>query len=475
MPFTPTALSNLWGWWKTDAGLTMVGSDVGTLADQSGNGRTLVGLSGKEVNVQTNALNGFSALVSRNGSESLMRTQSGVNFPDVASSGCTIYIVAAQEWTNDEDGVFLSTGDTQGFRQPTIRRFGIASDVQAGAITDSSSAPTLGITDGTFYTIRLRLDTNNTYIAVNNASEYGTGRNGSPAAYVAAQLFLFGKLSGSDICNKKIVEVIVYTGDKTGNDSALVEYYLQQKYNHFTWTDPIPTYTETAVINFPTLPTKTVGDADFAPGATSNSPAPITYTSSNLAVATIVSGNINIVGAGTSTITASQGATTGYSAAADATQTLTVNSNNSNSNSMANEIFGSSVYIQQSDDGSTNWKTLICREGGELNLSSDIRERITQCGTIQTPGPVKGTISIDGVADSSPSGTQISHQDIAGIVVNRTKKYFRVTDNPTTVGDSNVFAQAAGYYSSLRIGLPVDDAVDYSAEIVLSGTIGVTP
>lgn len=71
--------------------------------------------------------------------------------------------------------------------------------------------------------------------------------------------------------------------------------------------------------------TKYTGVADYSPAtsATSGTNA-ITYTSSDLDVATIVSGNIHIVGVGTTTITASQTASTNYNAAADVTQSLTV-------------------------------------------------------------------------------------------------------------------------------------------------------
>ena len=55
------------------------------------------------------------------------------------------------------------------------------------------------------------------------------------------------------------------------------------------------------------LPDKTYGDPDFNGGATSlNTTNPIIYTSSNPLVATIVAGNIHIVGSGTADITASQ-------------------------------------------------------------------------------------------------------------------------------------------------------------------------
>ena len=77
-------------------------------------------------------------------------------------------------------------------------------------------------------------------------------------------------------------------------------------------------------ISFASLPTKTYGDADFGSGATASSGLAVTYASSNTDVATIVSGNIHIVGAGTSTITASQVGDSYTNAAADVTQLLTV-------------------------------------------------------------------------------------------------------------------------------------------------------
>ncbi len=79
-------------------------------------------------------------------------------------------------------------------------------------------------------------------------------------------------------------------------------------------------------ITFLPLPAKTYGDPDFYPGATStNNTIPITYTSSNTTVAIIVNGQIHIIGAGTSTITASQNGNSSYTAANPVSQLLTVN------------------------------------------------------------------------------------------------------------------------------------------------------
>ncbi len=87
---------------------------------------------------------------------------------------------------------------------------------------------------------------------------------------------------------------------------------------------PTPTIIYTQTINFPALTTKAVGDADFAPEASATSSLPVSYSSSNTAVATITNGNIHVVGTGTTVITASQAGNGLYNAAKSITQSLTV-------------------------------------------------------------------------------------------------------------------------------------------------------
>jgi hypothetical protein len=101
----------------------------------------------------------------------------------------------------------------------------------------------------------------------------------------------------------------------TGNNTSNTVFDVYSTLNAFyVGKNPNP-----QSLTFNPLPVKTYGDADFAPGAVStNNVIPIAYTSSNTAVATIVSGNINIVGAGAADITAKQGTL-------QLTRTLTVN------------------------------------------------------------------------------------------------------------------------------------------------------
>lgn len=113
-------------------------------------------------------------------------------------------------------------------------------------------------------------------------------------------------------------------------DGVLIKFEFTSGYGNNIYIDDI-NFTYSTLLNqtitFNTLPTKVVGDADFAPGAIASSGLAVSYTSSNTSVATIVNGNIHIVGAGTSTITASQSGNSSYAAASSVSQTLTTNAN----------------------------------------------------------------------------------------------------------------------------------------------------
>ncbi|MXV14996.1 cadherin-like beta sandwich domain-containing protein, partial [Hufsiella ginkgonis] len=118
------------------------------------------------------------------------------------------------------------------------------------------------------------------------------------------ELTLSGKPITYQIPGKSITRLI----EVTAEDNAYVtRYNLRFKFQQ--------------TITFNSL-SKNYGDADFV-AATVSTSAPLTYTSDNPAVATIVSGKVHIAGPGTANITASQSGLADYSPAS-LTQTLTV-------------------------------------------------------------------------------------------------------------------------------------------------------
>ncbi|QHT69422.1 6-bladed beta-propeller [Rhodocytophaga rosea] len=79
------------------------------------------------------------------------------------------------------------------------------------------------------------------------------------------------------------------------------------------------------IIHLDSIPVKTYGDSSFTLPLTTSAGLPITYTSSNAAVATISANHIAIAGVGTTIITANQAGNDNYNPAETANQTLQVN------------------------------------------------------------------------------------------------------------------------------------------------------
>ncbi|MCU7550226.1 RICIN domain-containing protein [Chitinophagaceae bacterium LB-8] len=137
---------------------------------------------------------------------------------------------------------------------------------------------------------------------------------------------------------------------------------------------------ESQTITFKALSQKQVGDEDFNAGAIASSGLPISYTSSDENVATIVNGMIHIVGKGVTTITASQNGDNTYQAAPSVSQQLTVYMPPmviTKNITAAVEANGNvSITPQQVDDGSVSYS-------GALTLSLNKTE--FNCSDVGAP------------------------------------------------------------------------------------------
>jgi len=119
----------------------------------------------------------------------------------------------------------------------------------------------------------------------------------------------------------------------TGLTNGTTYYYritsLDKAGNESPFTAGVMATPKTAqTITFNVIAAQTYSNEDFDPLAVASSGLPVSYSSDNTAVATVVAGKIHITGVGTATITASQPGNEVFGAAAPVTQLLTVNRQN---------------------------------------------------------------------------------------------------------------------------------------------------
>jgi alpha-L-fucosidase 2 len=116
----------------------------------------------------------------------------------------------------------------------------------------------------------------------------------------------------------------------------------------------LPDGKQSQTMTMPPVSVAWVGDADANPYAVASSGLPVTYTSSDATVATILNGKIHAVGAGTCTITATQSGNGNYTVAVPATQQLTVLNRTSTATTIQAESYSGQSGIQTETTGDVN-------------------------------------------------------------------------------------------------------------------------
>lgn len=168
-------------------------------------------------------------------------------------------------------------------------------DITTKALTVTSPVVTSKTYDGT--TSANITGTLSGVISPDAVTLIGTGTFASADVGTGISVTSSSTLGGADAANYTLTQPIGLTGNITAASQT---------------------------ITFASLTPVLLSTADYSPGATASSGLTVTYTSSNQCVATIVGGNIHIIGAGTTTITASQSGGGNYGAATSVNQTLTV-------------------------------------------------------------------------------------------------------------------------------------------------------
>ncbi len=180
-------------------------------------------------------------------------------------------------------------------------------------------------------------------------------------------------------------------------------------------------------ITFNALSAKAMGDAAFNLTATATSALPVTYASSNPAVATINGSTVALIGAGTTTITASQAGNDIFNAATNVLRDLVVNKGNQTitfaaltSKAIGNAPFAltasssSGLAIEYSSSNTSiatisgNTVTLVAPGSVTINANQAGNANYnaaTQVSQIFCVNPAKPTITATGVNTESPTLT----------------------------------------------------------------------
>ncbi len=162
-------------------------------------------------------------------------------------------------------------------------------------------------------------------ITISNAQAIDKPYDGNLAAVITGQLTgvispdVVTLVGTGTFATSAVAAGIVVTSTATITGTAATNYTLTQPTN---LSASITSANQT--ITFGAIADRTTADTTFTLFATASSALPVTFSSTNAAVATVVGNVVTIVGAGTTTIIASQAGNTNFNAATDVSNTLKV-------------------------------------------------------------------------------------------------------------------------------------------------------
>ena len=140
------------------------------------------------------------------------------------------------------------------------------------------------------------------------------------------------------------------------------------------------------------------------------------------------------------------------------------------------QILGSLQNVEIDVAGGSSYKNLVCLRTSSVNTTVDSTTEQTNCGPLTSVADATMSIDFDAICEVSPTGTQISYEDLLAAMVGKTLIAIRV-QNPVVSGSSAgaaYYHQFLGYVTSLTLNQSTTEFINFSGTVTSTGIVDVT-
>jgi len=141
------------------------------------------------------------------------------------------------------------------------------------------------------------------------------------------------------------------------------------------------------------------------------------------------------------------------------------------------QILGSLQNVEIDVAGASSYKTLVCLRTSSVNTTVDSTTEQTNCGPITSVANATMGLDFDAICEVSPTGQQISYEDLLVAMRGKTVVSVRV-QNPAITGSSEgtvYYHQFLGYITSLTFNQSTTEFINFSGTITSTGSVNVAP
>jgi len=141
------------------------------------------------------------------------------------------------------------------------------------------------------------------------------------------------------------------------------------------------------------------------------------------------------------------------------------------------QILGSLQNVEIDVAGGSSYKNLVCLRTSSVNTTVDSTTEQTNCGPLTSVADATMGVDFDAICEVSPSGSQISYEDLLAAMVGKTLISVRV-QNPVVSGSSAgaaYYHQFLGFVTSLTLNQSTAEFINFSGSVTSTGVVDVTP
>lgn len=140
------------------------------------------------------------------------------------------------------------------------------------------------------------------------------------------------------------------------------------------------------------------------------------------------------------------------------------------------QIQGSLQNVEIDVAGGSSFKNLVCLRTSSVNTTVDNTVEQTNCGVLTSLGDPQMTVDFDAICEVTPTGSQVSYEDLLTAQVNKTLITVRV-QSPVVTGSSAgaaYYHEFSGFITDMTFNQSTTEFINFSGTIQSTGTLDIT-
>lgn len=137
-------------------------------------------------------------------------------------------------------------------------------------------------------------------------------------------------------------------------------------------------------------------------------------------------------------------------------------------------VQGSAVPFTISTDSGSTYKTLVCNKAWGFTGDTSIQEDESDCGRHVGLGAKKWSFSIEGLANTTPGGSETSMEDLLSLWANATSFLIKVQYPTSGTPGSDFYIQGAAYLTNFQINKQTNSLISFTGTITGDGNVDIS-